>query len=225
MSNNPTRLKRISNDDTVFFVFEVAASKYALYDSGMGDPIKYGSIALITGVLDDEVKKASVNKRKKFKVYWMVRDAIKGWKINLQPPAGYSMNGILDTLPVVDKNRVNVQLSRPRGFPASDMDQLFWFFLGSSGRNVHFLYDADMGSPIWGENKQKIVAFLQKMDEEVREKKRKKYVLWCLERANENEIWERKPPKWIPKFKVDAEDKKKMVDEKKKEQPEEEKAG
>lgn len=221
MSGNTLRLKRISGNDTVFFVFEIGAANYALYDSGMGDPIKYGSIALILGKLDDEIKKAREGKRKKFKVYWMIEDAIKGWKKNLQPPAGYSMDGIIDKLPKVDKNKVNVQLSKPRGFPANDMTQLFWFFLGTSGGNIHLLYDANMGSPIWGENKQKIVAFLQKMDEEVREKKRKKYVLWCLERPNENEAWDRCQPKWLPKFKVESENKKKIVDEKKKEQPEE----
>lgn len=225
MATRPTRLKRISKNDTVFFVFQIDASNYALYDSGMGDPIKYDSIALILGVLNDEMKLANIGKRKRFKVYWMIRDAVKGWKKNIQPPAGYSIDGILDKMPICDKNSVNIQISKPRGFPTPDVDQFYWFFLGAQGRNVHYLYDEDMGSPVWGENKQKLIAFLQEMDSKVREGKRKKYALWCLERANENEFWEKKSAKWIPQFTIESTKKAEIVDEKKKEQPKEEKSG
>lgn len=227
MSEKILRFKQpLSGNDTVFFVFEIVNNvTFALYDSGMGDPIKYGSIAVISGKLEEEMKKAKNKKRKKFKVYWMVKDAAKGWKENIQPRSGYSTEGIVNDMPTPEKNTVHTKLSMPRGFPVSDMDQIYWFFLGPQGNNIHLLYDSEMGSPLWGENKQKIVAFLQKMDEDVREKKRKKYVLWCFERRNENEIWEKKTLKYLPQFKVDSVKKNKIVENDKKEQPEDKKAG
>lgn len=219
MSAKILRFKQpTSINDTVFFVFEVVKnSTFAMYDSGMGDPVKYGSIAIILGKLNDEIKKVKENKRKKFKVYWMAKDASKGWKESMQLPAGYLRGGIVNAIDNSDNNSVNVKLSMPSGFPESTMDQIYWFSLGPAGKNLHFLYGADMGSSLWGENRQKIIAFLRKMDDEVRSNKRKKYILWCFDRKNENEIWEKAELKYLPKFNIDSAKKTKIVEESKKE--------
>lgn len=80
MDQRPTVYKKVSSTDTIFFVFEIGASKFVLYDSGLGDPIQYGSQRLILGELDKQIKDAQNRSRNTFKVYWMVRDAVKGWK-------------------------------------------------------------------------------------------------------------------------------------------------
>jgi hypothetical protein len=204
-------------NDTVFFIFEVIKNTtFAMYDSGMGDPIKYGSIAIILGKLNEEIKKVKENKRKKFKVYWMIKDASNGWKENMQPPAGYLRGGIVDAINNSDDNSVHIKLSAPRGFPESAMGQIYWFSLGPTGKNLHFLYDSHMGSSLWGENRQKIFAFLREMDEQVRSNKREKYILWCFDRKNENEIWKKTAAKYLPKFDIESTKKTKIVEESKK---------
>jgi hypothetical protein len=96
------------------------------------------------------------------------------------------------------------------------MDQIYWFSLGPTGKNLHFLYDSHMGSSLWGENRQKIFAFLREMDEQVRSNKREKYILWCFDRKNENEIWKKTALKYLTKFDIDSTKKTKIVEESKK---------
>ena len=73
-----------------------------------------------------------------------------------------------------------------------------------------------MGSSLWGENRQKIFAFLREIDEQVRSNKREKYILWCFDRKNENEIWKKTAAKYLPKFDIESTKKTKIVEESKK---------
>jgi hypothetical protein len=54
------------------------------------------------------------------------------------------------------------------------------------------------------------------MDEQVRSNKREKYILWCFDRKNENEIWKKTALKYLTKFDIDSTKKTKIVEESKK---------
>lgn len=213
MDTRPLIFKRISNEDTVFFVFETSNTKFILYDSGLGDPIKYGSKKLILGELENQIKNAKEDKRKKFKVYWLVRDAVKGWKENLQKPVGYSNDGKVDAFSKSEKNSSNIQTPKLKKI-SFDERQFYWFDLGS-GKNI--LYDSDIGCAVSYGSIGFVYKTLNNVDAYVREKKQAKYVLWYFTRSSEDSIWEHKQPKRIPNWKVESTEKKKVSDEKKEE--------
>lgn len=219
MDARPLIFKRVSDNDTVFFAFETSNTKFVLYDSGLGDPIKYGSQKLILGELENQIKKAQEKKRKKFKVYWLIRDAVKGWKENPQRPAGYSEDGIVDLFQKLDKNSPNVQTPKFKKISFNE-PQFYWFDLGSG---KHILYDSDMGSAVSYGSIGFVYKTLDNVDKFVREGKQTKYVLWYFTRSNADSMWEHKQPKRIPNWKVESTDKKKINDEKKKEDEEDKK--
>ena len=66
MDTRPLIYKRISNNDTVFFVFKVN-NNLILYDSGMGYVIQqgYGPENKIFNILSKEISRAKNKKRKR----------------------------------------------------------------------------------------------------------------------------------------------------------------
>lgn len=219
MDARPLIYKRISDSDTIFFVYEISNTKFILYDSGLGDPIKYGSQKLILGELENQLKRAKEKKRKKFKVYWLIRDAVKGWKETPQRPSGYSGDGIVDAIPKPEGNTSNIQTPKFKKI-SYDERQFYWYDLGS-GKNI--LYDSDMGSPVSYGSIGFVYKTLDNIDRFVREGKQVKYVLWYFTRTGANNLWEHKQPKRIPNWKVESTDKKELTDEKKKESEEDKK--
>lgn len=213
MDSRPLVYKRISDNDTVFFVFEISNTKYVLYDSGLGDPIKYGSQKLILGEIENQIKKVEKKKRKKFKVYWLIRSGVDGWKENPQRPAGYSADGIVDKFQRPEKNSPNIQ--KPKFKIISFSEKTFYWFDIGSGKNV--LYDEDMGSAVSYGDGGFIKKTLDNVDKCVREGKSPEYILWYFTRSDADSIWEHKQPKRIPNWKVESTDKKEATDEKKKE--------
>lgn len=219
MDIRPLIYKRISKNDTVFFVFKISGTKFVLYDSGLGDPIKYGSQKLILGEIEAQIKETTTRKRKKFKVYWLIRDAVKGWKENPQLPSGYSTDGIVDQLKVPDSNSSNIQTPKLKKISFKEQ-QFYWFELGS-GR--HIVYDSDMGSPISYGNMGFIYKTFDNIDRFVRDGKQDKYVLWYFTRSGDDSLWEHKQSPRIPNWKVESTDKKDLKDEKESEKEEEKK--
>lgn len=212
MDARPIVFKRISETDTVFFVFEITNTKFILYDSGLGDPIKYGSQKLILGELENQAQSAQIKKRKKFKVYWLIRDAVKGWKENPQKPKGYSPNGIVDKFKKPDTNSSNIKT--PKLKKISFGEKQFYWFEYDAGR--HVVYDSDMGAPISYGNSGFVNKTFNNIDKFVRDGVQSKYVLWYFTRSNDDEIWQKKQPPRIPNWKVEATDKKDLTDDKKK---------
>lgn len=215
MDVRPIIFKRISSNDTVFFVFEVSNTKYVLYDSGMGDPIKYGSTNLIMGELDNQIKLAKERKRKRFKVYWMIRDGSKGWKENPQLPKGYSKDGTVNQIPKSESNTSHETIPKLKKISFTE-EQFYWFDMGAK----HVLYDADMGSPVSYGSRQFIYKTFNNIDKFVRDGRQKKYILWYFTRANSDNIWDHKQSPRVPNWKVEAKDKREATSEKKKEKEE-----
>jgi len=219
MDSRPSSFKRISGKDTIFFVFETSNTKFILYDSGLGDPIKYGSQKLILGELDNQIKDAKDGKRNKFKVYWLVRDAVKGWKENSQRPSGYSADGIVDELPTPSSNSSNIKT--PKLKKISFKEKQFYWFEYNAGQ--HVIYDSDMGSPISYGNSGFINKTFNNIDKYVRDGVQSKYVLWYFKRSGDNSMWEHKQPPRVPNWKVESTDKKELNDEKKSEKEQDKK--
>ena len=219
MDARPVIYKRISKDDTIFFVFKTGGTKFVLYDSGLGDPIKYGSQKLILGEIENQIKEAKEKKRKKFKVYWLIRDAVKGWKESPQLPKGYSNDGIVDEFEKPDGNSSNIQTPKLKKIAFTEK-QFYWFELGS-GR--HIVYDSDMGSPISYGNTGFVYKTLDNIDRFVREGKQDKYVLWYFTRSGDDSLWDHKQSPRIPNWKVESTDKKMLKDEKNAEKEEDKK--
>lgn len=219
MDSRPLSFKKISDKDTIFFVFEISNTKFILYDSGLGDPIKYGSQKLILGELDNQIKNAKDGKRSKFKVYWLVRDAVKGWKENSQRPSGYSPDGIVDGLPTPSSNTSNIKT--PKLKKISFKEKQFYWFEYNAGQ--HVIYDSDMGSPISYGNSGFINKTFNNIDKYVRDGVQSKYVLWYFKRSGDNSMWEHKQPPRVPNWKVESTDKKELNDEKKSEKEEDKK--
>lgn len=214
MASRPISFKKISPDDTVFFAFE-SGNDYSLYDSGMGNPVKYGSELIIKNELENQKLEATKKKRKKFKVFWMMRDGIKGWKEKTQPPFGYSRNGIMEGMELADKNKKNDKIV-PKLKKVTSDDQYYWFSMGS----MHYVYDSYMGDPILYGNRGRVTGMFSAMNNEVEEKRQPKYIIWYFERGNDNDIWEHKQAPKIPKWKIEAADKREKTEEKKKEKEE-----
>lgn len=219
MDLRPLVFKRISGNDTVFFVFETSNSKYILYDSGLGDPIKYGSRKLILGEIENQTKDAQQGKRKKFKVFWLIRDAVKGWKENPQRPTGYGADGIVEKFPKPDTNVSNIKTPKLKKIAFTEK-QFYWFQYNAS---QHVVYDSDMGSPISYGSSAFVNKTFNNIDKAVRDGKQTEYVLWYFTRGNQDGIWEKKQAPRIPNWKVESTDKKDIVDEKKKENEEDKK--
>jgi hypothetical protein len=114
MDTRPLVYKRISNDDTVFFVFKIN-NKLILYDSGMGYVIQkgYGAENTIFNILSKEISRAKNKERKQFKVFWLVVDGDEGWKITTSTRAGYSndKDGKVDGLARPEKNNPNIKFN------------------------------------------------------------------------------------------------------------------
>jgi hypothetical protein len=216
MDQRPTSYKKISSTDTIFFVFEISTSKFVLYDSGLGDPIKYGSQKLILGELDKQAKDALNKTRNTFKVYWMVRDAVKGWKESNQKPKGYSANGILDKFPKPNSNSSNIKTPRLKKI-SLDEKQFYWFEY-SAGQ--HIVYDSDMGTPVSYGNVGFVNKTFNNIDKYIRDGVQSKYILWYFKRNSDEDIWEHKQAPRIPNWKVEAKDKRETTSEKKKEKEE-----
>lgn len=186
----------------------------------MGDPIEWGRINRIDHVLKKETDEAKENKRKKFKVFWMMRDASDGWKETSSLKAGYKKDGIVEEFPNPDKNTIN--LSVPKMRMPVDTKIFYWFNLGKT----HVLYAENMGTPGSYGDRTKIDKTLNEVDKYVREKKHKEYILFYFERdPSGNEIWKKKQSKRIPKWEVESTDKQKITDVKKKEENTDKKTG
>jgi len=141
---------KIAENEMLFYVFRLSPSEYLLYDSGMGDPVEYGSLNKVSAKLashQEELKKryGAAN----LKVWKFQRDLIKGWKL------ADTMNGIPYSTP--EKNSVaSVNIQTPRS-PLKDIgtDSIYyWIDLGK----MQYLYDSDLGSPIWFGTTSKIAA-------------------------------------------------------------------
>lgn len=211
--------KRISGNDTIFFVFKTSNSKFILYDSGLGDPIRYGSQKLIIGELDKQIKEAKEGKRNSFKVYWLIRDGVKGWKEAPQRPVGYSADGLVDDLPNPKSNSSNIKTPKLKKISLKET-QFYWFEYNAG---QHVVYDSDMGSPISYGNSGFINKTFNNIDKYVRDGVQSRYVLWYFKRNGDNGLWEYKQPPRIPNWKVESTDKKDLTDEKKKEKEEDKK--
>jgi len=216
MDTKPLTYKRISNDDTVFFVFKVN-NNLILYDSGMGYVIQqgYGPENKIFNILSKEISRAKNKKRKQFKVFWLVIDSSEGWKITTTTRAGYSndRDGKVDGLPRPEKNDPNIKQVNRTKIAESAEETFYWFDLGNG---THVLYDSDMGTPVsYGS-----VGFIKKTldirDRFVREGKSKEYILWYFQRKDDG-MWGKKQSPRIPNWKIDSTDKKEATDKKNKE--------
>jgi hypothetical protein len=194
----------IPKDENVFYVFKLSGSEYLLYDSYMGDPIAYGSLNLISGKLEAHFKQLN-NKLKQNEApreiyaYKLERDASKGWKLD------ENMNGISY------KSPTNIKGTFQAAIPKSPLKDIgydsvyFWFDLG----NIHYLYDSDLGSPIYYGNPNKIKGTIL-----VHSKKHKfsAILFYFPSKAN-------KPTyKMTIKYDVSEEDKKQDLKKKKKEE-------
>lgn len=220
MDSRPIEYKRVSSTDTVFFVFEISNTKYILYDSGLGSPIKYGGIDMILRELDKQAKDAKTGKRNGFKAYWLTRDPVKGWKESPQKPNGYSDNGTVDKFPRPKGNVSNIKTPSRLKAIAPDEKQFYWFSYSAA---LHVVYDSDMGSPVSYGNTGFIDGTFKNVDKFVRDGVQSKYKLWYFTRKSENDIWEDKQTPRIPNWKVESSDVKKITDKKNKEKEEDKK--
>ena len=147
----PNIKSRIPSNETVFYLFKLSASDYLLYDSSMGDPLVNGSLNLVSSKLDAHKKSLNKNitdisKQKNIYVYKLMRDPTKGWKID------ENMNGIYYNSPKSKPKTINHTVPKS---PLKDIGYekiYFWMDTGT----VHYLYDIDMGSPIYYGNANKI---------------------------------------------------------------------
>jgi hypothetical protein len=139
----PNKKPRIPQGETIFYIFKLSGSEYMLYDSSMGDPVHHGTLNVITSKLNLHVKE--LNKKlkpgeepKKIYVYKLIRDATKGWKTVER------INGIEYKSPpskIPTPKYINPQKKR-----GMDVDPIFfWIDMG----NMNYLYDMDMGSPLY----------------------------------------------------------------------------
>lgn len=64
---------------------------YALYDSDMGEPISYGSLALVVGTIRAINKEVLERKRKKCVLWYYKRDNAQGWR-KMTPPVVFNWN-------------------------------------------------------------------------------------------------------------------------------------
>ena len=150
----PNIKTKIPKNEDVFYVFKLSPAEYLLYDSSMGDPIAYGSLNLLTGKLNkqlDQLNKFAKTEQEKRKlyVYKLERDGVKGWKLNDR------MNGMDYPKPIV-KGAMHHEIPRS---PMKDIgyEQIyFWIDMG----NMNYLYDFDMGSPIWYGSPSKVKAVI-----------------------------------------------------------------
>lgn len=201
---SPNIKTSIPRNETVFYLFKLSGSEYLLYDSYMGDPVVYGSLNLIYGKLDDHLKE--LNKKLKIGeapreiyVYKLERDSTKGWKID------ENMNGIPYKSPKTKKGAFNIAIPKS---PLKDIgyEQIyFWFDMG----NIHYLYDLDLGSPIYYGNPNKIKGTI------LSHSKRHKFsvILFYLPKKSDKPTY-----KMTIKYNVTEEDKKKDLKDKKKEE-------
>lgn len=141
---------KIPENETVFYVFQLSPSEYMLYDSAMGDPIEHGSLNKVSGKLAmhcETLEKKYENV--KIAVWKFQRDLLKGWKLIDR------MNGIAYDTP--SKNaRGAFEVMTPRS-PLKDIGTDFMYYWMDLGK-MHYLYDSDMGSPVWFGSNSKIAA-------------------------------------------------------------------
>ena len=201
---SPNIKTNIPREENVFYLFKLSGSEYLLYDSYMGDPIVYGSLNLISGKL--EAHHNQLNKKlkigeppKQIYVYKLIRDTTKGWKLD------ENMNGISYSSP---KNIKGEMTSVVPKSPLKDIGYeniYFWFDLG----NIHYLYDFDLGSPIYYGNPNKIKGTI------LSHSKRHNFsvILFYFPTKSQNPTY-----KATIKYNVKEEDKKKDLKEKKKEE-------
>ena len=143
MAKTLPHIKKMPKDETVFYVYRLSPAEYLLYDSSMGDPLARGSLALISGKLDLHAKEINKNipditKKKNITVWKLIRDNTKGWKIQDK------LNGIDYETPKTNgiiKEVVPISPLKDIGYEPI----YFWIDMGTT----NYIYDFDMGSPIW----------------------------------------------------------------------------
>lgn len=91
MKQKPLHLKKIAYDEPSFFWYELGESVYALYDSDMGEPISYGSLALVVGTIRAINREVLERKRKKCVLWYYKRDNTQGWR-KMTPPVVFNWN-------------------------------------------------------------------------------------------------------------------------------------
>ena len=97
MKQRPLHFKKISYNEPAFFWYDLGESidlgesMYVLYDSDMGEPISYGSLALVVGTIRAINKEVIERKRKKCVLWYYKRDPIQGWK-KYTPPVVFNWN-------------------------------------------------------------------------------------------------------------------------------------
>lgn len=92
----------------------------------------------------------------------------------------------------------------------------YWYDLGNA---TYALYDSDMGEPISYGSINLVVGTIRAINEEVISGKRKKCVLWYLER-DQTQGWKKKTPPVLFNWNPDTADKKKADQKKKDEETE-----
>jgi hypothetical protein len=91
MKQKPLHLKKIAYNEPAFFWYDLGQSMYALYDSDMGEPISYGSLALVVGTIRAINNEVLERKRKRCVLWYYKRDATLGWR-KFTPPVVFNWN-------------------------------------------------------------------------------------------------------------------------------------
>jgi hypothetical protein len=73
MKKKPSHLKKIDPKEIVFFNFKLDSSTYVLYDSDMGEPVSYGSFALVGATIKNLSPECTI--------YYFEMSALQGWKL------------------------------------------------------------------------------------------------------------------------------------------------
>jgi hypothetical protein len=105
MKQKPLHLKKIAYNEPAFYWYELGESTYALYDSDMGEPISYGSLALVVGTIRAINREVLDRKRKKCVLWYYKRDNIQGWR-KYTPPVVFNWNpDTVDKKEAVDEKK------------------------------------------------------------------------------------------------------------------------
>lgn len=73
MKKKPSHLKKIDPKEVIFFNFKLDAATYVLYDSDMGEPVSYGSFAVVGATIKSLPLAATI--------YYFEMNSIQGWKL------------------------------------------------------------------------------------------------------------------------------------------------
>ena len=206
MDKIPVQYKKIPPNEDLFYKFFLGNGRYVLYDSGMGDPVAYGSINKVDAPLNEQCEKIKVGKRRAFYVLDYVMNNNDGWKLDPAKPNEMQKN----PPPNFMMGKGNFKIPKLKNDWSLNEKQFYWFDM----KDRQVLYDSDMGTPVSYGSNELVKGSIKGIAKAVREGKHSKCIIWYFKREM-NGQWKKHIMPITLSWTLDDTEKRNIVNEKK----------